>query len=84
MHITHGESNGAFVWLLTEKTPTPPSTGAVTFSGHSRFQVLSQEVFWIKDCNSYECGSDWGSGDVTLTTDTSSSIFTVVTAVFSK
>ncbi len=86
MHVTTGNADtpGAFMWLLDDETPTPPPAGAVTFNGHSPFQILSQEVFMIKDCDDGSCGFyNYVPGDKVISTNPSDARFTVITAVFS-
>lgn len=86
MHVTagHADTPGAFYWLLDDETPTPPPTGAVTFNGHSSFKILSQEVFFIKDCDDSTCGAyNYVSGDKVISTNPNDARLTVVTAIFS-
>jgi len=77
MHIMMGgpETLAPVVWLLTEDTPTPPPSGAITFSGPDSPLILSQELYYYDD----------GYGGLHIqSTPGGGGVFYVVTAVFSR
>ena len=82
-HITKGANSGggAFFWLLSVDTPTPPPAGSVAFTSGPLASVLSSESGRIALCNGDCSGDDnirWRVVDVGGTP------FVIVTAVFSK
>src|SRR5262245_18975588 len=85
-HVVKGGKpvDGSFFWLIDNATPTPPPTGAHTFTGPDGW-IESVEVVRIKLCAASNCGGlsnlngYWAIDNVNGTR-----IFVIVKAWFSK
>ncbi len=83
MHLSKGQNQGgAFYWLITEETPTPPEAGSLALTAGPLASVVFSADFRISLCNGDCC-----SGDDNLryrVVNVGGTPFVVVTALFSK